>query len=71
MKYDNKMDLAIHIPEEEFLKWLKQFAPEVSEDATLTAVIPVPSSGLIIARVKTNKKHTVDYLKANARVKAS
>lgn len=70
MIHDKRMGIAITVPEKEFMDWLKQFAPEVSPDADLTAIIPLPDRKEIVVRVSTSKAHTLDYLKKNGRLKA-
>jgi hypothetical protein len=70
MVHNKKMDIAVTVPEKEFMDWLKSFAPEVSPDADLMALIPVPDRKEIVVRVRTNKAHTIDYLKKNGRLKA-
>ena len=65
----SRMNLAVYIPEKEFFDWVKQFAPEVSPDAELAAVIPVPSNHEIVVRVHSDKEHTLSYLKKNAKPK--
>jgi hypothetical protein len=64
-----KINLAINIPEKEFFDWVKQFAPEVSPDAELVAIIPVPDNHEIVVRVHSDKEHTLSYLKKNAKPK--